>query len=99
MAIVEGARRHGKTMTTIRITVGDQTNTAELADNATAQDLVQQLPLNLRFRDFNGVEKIAKLPRPLTMTEVPAGDVVHPATAGRVRGDGGTWGAVWIDAP
>ena len=30
--------------------------------------------LNLRFRDFNRVEKIAKLPRPLTMEGVPAGD-------------------------
>jgi hypothetical protein len=31
-------------------------------------------PLTLRFRDFNHVEKIAKLPRPLTMAGVPAGD-------------------------
>jgi hypothetical protein len=27
----------------------------------------------LRFRDFNRVEKIAELPRPLTMEGVPAG--------------------------
>jgi hypothetical protein len=58
----------------IRITVNDQTFTAQLADNPTAHDLVDQLPLTLRFRDFNGVEKIAKLPRPLTMEGVPAGD-------------------------
>ena len=37
-------------------------------------DLIDQLPLTLRFRDFNHVEKIAKLPRPLTMEGVPAGD-------------------------
>jgi hypothetical protein len=55
-------------------TVGDQTFTAQLADNRTARDLVDQLPLTLRFRDFNRVEKIAKLPRPLTMDGVPAGD-------------------------
>jgi hypothetical protein len=60
-------------VTAIRITVGDQTFTAQLADNPTARDLVDQLPLTLRFRDFNGVEKIAKLPRPLTMDGVPAG--------------------------
>ena len=54
-------------MTDIRITVNDQTFTAQLADNPTASDLVDQLPLTLRFRDFNHVEKIAKLPRPLTM--------------------------------
>jgi hypothetical protein len=61
-------------VTDIRITIGDQTFTAQLAENPTARDLVDQLPLTLRFRDFNGVEKIAKLPRPLTMDGVPAGD-------------------------
>ena len=54
-------------MTDIRITVNDQIFTAQLADNPTAHDLIDQLPLTLRFRDFNHVEKIAKLPRPLTM--------------------------------
>ena len=62
------------TMTTIRITVADQTITADLADNPTARDLAEQLPLTLSFRDFNRVEKIAELPRPLTMEGVPAGD-------------------------
>jgi hypothetical protein len=61
-------------VTDIQITVGDQTFTAQLADNPTARDLEHQLPLTLRFRDFNRVEKIAKLPRPLTMDGVPAGD-------------------------
>jgi hypothetical protein len=61
-------------VTEIRITVNDQTITAQVADNPTARDLVDLLPLTLRFRDFNGVEKIAKLPRPLTMEGVPAGD-------------------------
>lgn len=60
-------------VTDIRITVGDQTFIAQLADNPTARDLVDQIPLTLQFRDFNGVEKIAKLPRPLTMEGVPAG--------------------------
>jgi hypothetical protein len=61
-------------VTDIRITVNDQSFTAQLADNPTARDLIDQLPLTLRFRDFNRVEKIAKLPRPLTMDGVPAGD-------------------------
>ena len=61
-------------MTDIRITVNDRTFTAQLADNPTARDLIDQLPLTLRFRDFNRVEKIAKLPGPLTMEGVPAGD-------------------------
>ena len=61
-------------MTTIRITVDDQVITAQLADNPTAQDLAAQLPLTLNIRDFNRLEKVAKLPRPLTMEGVPAGD-------------------------
>ena len=61
-------------MSAILITIGDRTFTAQLADNPTARDLVDQLPLTLRFRDFNRVEKIAELPRPLTMDGVPAGD-------------------------
>jgi hypothetical protein len=61
-------------VTDIRITIGDQTFTAQLAENRTVRDLADQLPLTLRFRDFHGIEKIAKLPRPLTMDGVPAGD-------------------------
>ena len=61
-------------MPAVRITVADQTITAQLADNPTAQDLIDQLPLTLTFRDFNQVEKVAELPRPLTMNDVPAGD-------------------------
>jgi hypothetical protein len=61
-------------VTTIRITVADQTITAQLADNPTGQDLASQLPLTLSIRDFNRVEKIAGLPRPLSMDGVPAGD-------------------------
>ena len=56
------------------ITVADQTITAQLADNPTAQDLINQLPLTLTFRDFGRVEKVAELPRPLAMDGVPAGD-------------------------
>jgi hypothetical protein len=61
-------------VTDVQITVNDQSFTAQLADNPAARDLVDQLPLTLRFRDFNRVEKIAKLPKPLTMEGVPAGD-------------------------
>ena len=48
--------------------------TARLADNATARDLAAQLPLTLTFKDFNKVEKIAKLPRPLSIQGIPEGD-------------------------
>ena len=61
-------------MSTIRITVAGQALTARLHDNPTANDLARQPPLTLTFSDFNRVEKVAELPRPLTMDGVPSGD-------------------------
>jgi hypothetical protein len=60
--------------TPIKVTFGDTVLTARLADNPTAWDLAAQLPLTLTFKDFNKVEKIAKLPRPLSTQGVPEGD-------------------------
>ena len=59
--------------TPINIIIADTVIPARLADNATARDLTAQLPLTLTFKDFNQVEKIAKLPRPLSMDGAPAG--------------------------
>lgn len=57
----------------IQLTLGDTTLTARLTNNSTALDLLSQLPLTLTFRDFNGVEKIADLPRELSTDGVPPG--------------------------
>ena len=59
--------------TPIKITIADTVITARLADNATARDLADQLPVTLTFKDFNQVEKIATLSRRLSMDGVPAG--------------------------
>jgi NAD(P)-dependent dehydrogenase (short-subunit alcohol dehydrogenase family) len=59
--------------TPIKITVADTVIAARLADNATARDLAAELPLTLTFKDFNHVEKIAKLPQRLSTDGVPAG--------------------------
>ncbi len=59
--------------TPIRMTFGDTSLTARLRDTATARDLVAQLPLTLTFRDFNEVEKIAPLPRELSLEGAPDG--------------------------
>jgi hypothetical protein len=61
------------TVTNIRILIADKQVTAQLADNPTAHALADQLPMTLSFRDLNGVEKIAKLPSPLTTEGVPDG--------------------------
>lgn len=68
--------------TPITITVGDTVLEGRLWDNATAHDLLAQLPLTLEFRDLNNVEKIARLPRALTMDGVPEGDDPEPQDIG-----------------
>ena len=55
--------------------------TARLYDNATARDLVAQLPLTLTFRDHNNVEKTAPLPRELSLEGAPEG---HDPAAGDI---------------
>ena len=68
--------------TPIRVIIEDTVLTGRLWDNATARDLIAQLPLTLTFRDFNSVEKIAQLPRKLSMDGVPAGDDPFPQDIG-----------------
>lgn len=60
-------------MTNLRFTRGSAQLTATLADSPTALDLADQLPLELTFADLHEVEKIAPLPRPLDLTDAPAG--------------------------
>jgi hypothetical protein len=66
----------------ITIGIGDTVLDARLWDNPTSRDLIAQLPLTLEFRDLNNVEKIARLPRELTMDGVPEGDDPEPQDIG-----------------
>jgi hypothetical protein len=68
--------------TPIRVIIEDIVLPGRLWNNPTARDLISQLPLTLIFRDFNGVEKIAQLPRKLSMDGVPAGDDPLPRDIG-----------------
>ena len=68
--------------TQIHVIIGDTVLTGRLWDNATARDLIAQLPLALTFRDFNGLEKISQLPRKLSLDGVPAGDDPFPRDIG-----------------
>lgn len=49
----------------IRLSVGDQSATATLADNPTARDFASQLPLTLSMSDLHGTEKPGSLPQAL----------------------------------
>ncbi len=68
--------------TPIRVIIGDTVLTARLWDNATARDLIAQLPLTLPFSDYGRQEKLATLPRKLSMEGVPAGDDPLPREIG-----------------
>ncbi|APO79582.1 cyclophilin-like domain-containing protein (plasmid) [Rhizobium etli 8C-3] len=51
----------------IKFTFADHTMTATLYDNPSARDFASMLPLNLKIEDFGSNEKIAYLPRKLTV--------------------------------
>ncbi len=50
----------------MKMTIGDATFTATLADNATAKAFKAMLPLTLNMNEFNGNEKYCSLPNSLT---------------------------------
>jgi len=62
------------TVANVRIVIAGQSIRGHLADNPTARDLAERLPMTLAFRDLNHVEKIATLPDPLTTEGVPDGE-------------------------
>jgi hypothetical protein len=68
--------------TPIWIVIGNTVLTGRLWNNATARDLIAQLPLTLTFSDFNVQEKLASLPRKLSLEGVPRGDGADPRDIG-----------------
>ncbi len=68
--------------TAIRVRIAETVLTARLRDVPASRDLIARLPLTLTFRDFNGVEKISRLPRELSMDGVPTGDDPAPRDIG-----------------
>lgn len=68
--------------TAITITIGATVLVGRLRDNPTARDLIAQVPLELEFRDFNSVDKIARPPEALAMNGVPEGDDPDPNDIG-----------------
>jgi hypothetical protein len=69
-------------LTRVRITIAKTVLTALLRDNATARSLIAQLPLRLSFRNFQGQEKAADVPRPLSMRGMPKSADPRPGEIG-----------------
>ena len=57
----------------IRITIGNTILAATMADNATVHDFISLMPLTLTMTDYNHIEKVSNLSRPLTTSEAPPG--------------------------
>lgn len=57
----------------IRMDVDGEIVIATLDDNATARDFAALLPLSLTLENYAEVERIASLPRRLSVTGAPAG--------------------------
>lgn len=57
----------------IRLIFSGHTLTAKLDDHPSARDFLAQLPLTLVLEDYAATEKIANLPRRLTVQSAPAG--------------------------
>ncbi|PPG28795.1 hypothetical protein C5E10_12995 [Pseudoclavibacter sp. RFBG4] len=70
------------TTTNITISMGDVTVRGVLNESATSADLLTQLPLELSFEDFGGQEKIATLPRALSLEGMPSGSAAEAGTIG-----------------
>lgn len=68
--------------TQIRVIIGETVLTGQLWDNATARDLIAQLPLTLTFSDYGRQEKLAPLPRKLSTEGVPPGNSARPGDIG-----------------
>ncbi|MGV2021101.1 cyclophilin-like fold protein [Agrobacterium sp. 22-223-1] len=62
-----GADNQEKTDLKIKLTFGKYTMMATLYDNPSARDFASMLPLDLKIADFGSNEKIAYLPRKLTV--------------------------------
>ncbi len=66
----------------IQLTIGTDQVSGELFDHPVAREFAARLPLTLEFDDFNTVEKVASLDRPLTLAGVPHADAPEPGEIG-----------------
>lgn len=57
----------------IRLHVGNEMATATLDSSAAARDFAALLPLSLTLKDYAVVERIADLPRKLSVVDAPPG--------------------------
>jgi hypothetical protein len=66
----------------LRLTLNGEELAGELYDNPVAEDLAARLPVRITLADFNGVEKVGRLDRPLRVSGVPSSDAPSPGEIG-----------------
>ncbi|MCM2587914.1 cyclophilin-like fold protein [Rossellomorea marisflavi] len=54
--------------------IGEEEVEINMYDNPTSRDFIDQLPLELSFKDFGGFEKLSYPPKKLTTEGAPEGD-------------------------
>lgn len=59
--------------TRIRLSFNDEEMIVNMKDNQSAKDFLSMLPLNLKFEDYNGAEKVSYLPRKINITNATSG--------------------------
>ncbi|MBY0412631.1 MAG: hypothetical protein K2Q18_00625 [Bdellovibrionales bacterium] len=57
----------------VKIIIGNKEVIAIMHDNPSSRDFISLMPLNLKLKDYNSTEKIADLPKKLSLKEAPAG--------------------------
>ena len=66
----------------VRFTVGELEFDGELYPHPVSEQLLALLPTEVVLSDFNGVEKVGRLARPLTLRGVPDSDAPEPGEIG-----------------
>ncbi|AWH25397.1 cyclophilin-like fold protein [Stenotrophomonas sp. YAU14D1_LEIMI4_1] len=57
----------------VKVIINDQVLAATLEDSIPAREFIAQLPLTLQLEDYAAIEKIAQLPRRLSVSGEPEG--------------------------
>lgn len=60
-------------ITKIKITVGNDSATANIFDNPAARDFLRLMPMTFTLKDYNSTEKVSDLPQKLSTKQAPEG--------------------------
>lgn len=83
LRVKEGGTKMYKKDVNIRMVLGDEEILIKMYDNSSSRDFISQLPMKLKFEDYASTEKVANLPKKLSLegvgkgTEAAKGDFTY----------------------